>query len=222
MLDGIKAIYFDLDNTLIDRNAAHTACIEQFFDEFLPNFYFDNEQFDIEEADNWGYTLRSEFCEWFFQRYMPSGWDEASFWNYLQTNISNFVPPISEKLNQQLLELKKHYRIGIITNGSISNQSRKIQKAKLDSIFESENIHISQQYQLAKPDKAFFDIIMEQWGLKPEEVLYLGDDPRNDIKGGAAAGIKTCWVSYRREWNRSLQPNYIIDNLSDFFTARSI
>ena len=36
MLEGIKAIYFDLDNTLIDRNAAHITCLEQFFHENIP------------------------------------------------------------------------------------------------------------------------------------------------------------------------------------------
>lgn len=215
MLDGITTLYFDLDNTLIDRNAAFSACIEQFFDENLPNFFWGNEQFEVEEKDDSGYNSREEFGEWFIQHYQPTGWDEASFWNYMQTNISSFVTPISPKLNKILLQLQKNYRIGILTNGSISNQSRKINQAKLHTIFPTETIHISQQYHLSKPDKRLFELVLEQWQLQPHQMLYIGDDPINDILGAANVGIKTCWLSHFREWTAELQPDISINNLLD-------
>ena len=46
MLDGISTIYFDLDNTLINRNAAFLTCLQEFFDENMPNHYFKNEEFE--------------------------------------------------------------------------------------------------------------------------------------------------------------------------------
>ncbi|WMX16062.1 MULTISPECIES: HAD family hydrolase [unclassified Aureispira] len=218
MLDGISTIYFDLDNTLIDRNAAFLACMQQFFDENMPNYYFNNEAFEIENVDQSGYTPREEFVEWFIHYYQPQGWDETSFWNYVHANISSYVPPITPALRELLYKLKQQYRIGILTNGSISNQSRKIRNAQLDSIFSTETIHIAQQYHLSKPDTQLFELILEQWKLEPQHLLYVGDDPINDIKGAAKVGIKTAWVSHKREWIYKIKPDITIEHILEFNT----
>ena len=162
MLDSITTIYFDLDNTLINRNAAFLTCMQEFFDENMPHHYFKNEEFEIEKVDQYGYTPREEFVEWFIQYYQPQGWNETSFWNYIHANISDFVLPIPTALRDLLVSLQKQYKIGLLTNGSISNQSRKIRKAQLDTIFPAETIHISQQYNLSKPDVQLFELILEQ------------------------------------------------------------
>lgn len=216
MLDGISTIYFDLDNTLINRNAAFLTCLQEFFDENMPNHYFKNEEFEIEKVDQFGYTPREEFIEWFIQYYQPQGWDETGLWNYIHANISSFILPISTALRDLLVTLKKQYRIGLLSNGSISNQSRKIHKAKLDTIFSPETIHISQQYKLSKPDVQLFELILEQEQLQPQELLYVGDDPMNDIKGAARVGIKTAWVSHKREWIHKVKPDLIFENILDF------
>lgn len=213
MFEGITSIYFDLDNTLINRDAAFLACIEQFFDKNLPSYLFSNEAFEIDKNDHSGYTPREEFIEWFIKYYQPPGWDETSFWNYLQTNISNFVVPISTSLKHKLLILQQNYQIGILTNGSISNQSRKIQQAQLQTIFQPETIHISQQYHLSKPNQRLFELVLEQWQLLPHQMLYIGDDPMNDIIGASKVGIKTCWISHQREWASTIQPDFIIENI---------
>jgi putative hydrolase of the HAD superfamily len=216
MLDEISAIYFDLDNTLINRDAAFLACMQAFFDENMPNHYFKNEEFEIEKVDQFGYTPREEFVEWFIQYYQPKGWNETNFWDYLHANISNFVRPIQPALRDLLLRLQKQYKIGLLTNGSISNQSRKIRKAQLDTIFPTETIHISQQYNLSKPDVQLFELIVEQSKVQPQQLLYVGDDPMNDIKGAAKAGLKTAWISHQREWLFNVKPDFVFENILDF------
>ena len=214
MLDKIAAIYFDLDNTLIDRNAAHLACVEQFFDSHLPHLFFGNERFELEQNDNSGYTDRKEFCEWFIQHYQPQGWDESSFWNYMQTNIGSYVPLISDDLKIKLLQLKKRYKTGIITNGSTGNQCRKIRQASLQAIFPTETIYISQQHSVSKPDRAFFQIVLDDLQLPPSKLLYVGDDPMNDILGASQLGIQTCWLSHNRVWSQAKMPSSIIEDIS--------
>lgn len=213
-----KAIYFDLDNTLVDRNRAFTACLGQFFDAHLPHYYFGNEQYELEEIDNWGYTDLDEFVEWFIQHYQPSGWDESSVSNYIITNISSFIPASSAQLINLLQHLKQQCRIGIITNGSITNQSRKIKQAKLDQCFSPENIHISQQYQLAKPDAAFFSLVLEQWGYQGQDVWYIGDDPINDIEGAKQLDMTTVWVHHQRPWTQDFDFDFSVNSVLDLGT----
>lgn len=215
MPEPIACIYFDLDNTLIDRNAALMGCLATFFEEYLPQVYFYNEQPEIEENDDWGYVDRSDFVAWLIQKYQPWGWEEESLWKYIQTNISTHVAPVSSPLLKKLQQLQQNYRLGILTNGSISNQSRKIKQAQLDTIFSSQQIHISQQYQLEKPNSLLFERILEQEQLRPEQLLYVGDDPINDIAGPAQLGIATCWISHNREWTQDLMPTYIVEQVLD-------
>lgn len=214
MNETITTVYFDLDNTLIDRNAALEDCLRDFFEHYLPHIYFENEQPELEEQDDWGYTDRSDFATWFIQHYQPPGWEEGSFWTYLHTRISQYVRPTSEALKAQLQTWSQSYQLGILTNGSIANQSRKIQQAGLDRIFAPERIHISQQHQLKKPDTRLFERLLEVEGLQPHQLLYVGDNPRNDIVPAHHLGIHTAWVSHRREWSHpNVTPDYIIERV---------
>jgi putative hydrolase of the HAD superfamily len=37
-------------------------------------------------------------------------------------------------------------------------------------------------------------------GVQPEEILYVGDDPGNDVAGAATLGVNSCWVSFGRKF----------------------
>ena len=51
-----------------------------------------------------------------------------------------------------------------------------------------------------KPRKELFEYALNRTGLKPEEVLHIGDSLSSDIKGAGAVGIKAVWI------NRSGKP----------------
>lgn len=41
-----------------------------------------------------------------------------------------------------------------------------------------------------KPGRAFFDHVIQQAGCQPHEILYIGDDIRNDYEGAQSAGLE--------------------------------
>lgn len=196
----IAAIYFDLDNTLIDRNKAMDSCMAAFFQQYLLQYSYPKEQKKILLKDNWGYTTRTDFCQWFVQEYQPVSWTAVSFWQYLKTNISQYIPIMDDNIKKLLHQLQKKYQIGILTNGSIQNQAAKIKQSKLDTIFATNTIHISAEYGLSKPQPQLFQKIIEQTQLLPSQILYVGDDPLKDIWGANQVGIQTMWISHGREW----------------------
>lgn len=49
-----------------------------------------------------------------------------------------------------------------------------------------------------KPDPAPFKAAVEALGLKPFEVLFVGDWPERDIQGARAMGLKTAFARYGR------------------------
>lgn len=57
-----------------------------------------------------------------------------------------------------------------------------------------DGILISSDYGVKKPDLRFFEILLEQYQLKPEESIMIGNDERSDIAGAAKAGMDSCYI----------------------------
>ncbi|WP_160330387.1 HAD family hydrolase [Sphaerimonospora mesophila] len=62
-------------------------------------------------------------------------------------------------------------------------------------------ITTSEEWGVAKPDSAFFDRVVELAGVPPEETVYVGDHPANDVVPARAAGLLTCLIR-RGPWGR--------------------
>ena len=58
----------------------------------------------------------------------------------------------------------------------------------------TDGVYTSESLKCYKPDIEFFNAILEAEHLKPHEVLFIGDNPRDDIKGPKQAGIKTVFI----------------------------
>ncbi|MDL4776086.1 MULTISPECIES: HAD family hydrolase [Thermomonosporaceae] len=55
-------------------------------------------------------------------------------------------------------------------------------------------IAASEEWGVAKPDPAFFERLIEWTPGEPEEIVYVGDHPANDIGPANAAGLRTAMV----------------------------
>ena len=119
-------IFFDLDNTLIDRDQCYQEYLHMFFKQSNNRVIWNEYKHEILKKDNHGYTPRSVF-----ERYLTKHFiDRVLFDNYQKKYVvGDFVEPISLILKQKLNCLQEKYKIGILTNGSIINQETKIKKA---------------------------------------------------------------------------------------------
>jgi len=71
-----------------------------------------------------------------------------------------------------------------------------------------------------KPAREFFDYALSMMAMKPEEVLFVGNQRNTDIAGGEAYGIPTVWLSsdaYRSDDDASceVKPSFTIATLSE-------
>jgi putative hydrolase of the HAD superfamily len=90
-------------------------------------------------------------------------------------------------------ELKKHYKLALITNGAIDIQRDKIEGSNLSDFFDP--IIISGQVGSGKPNPKLFQMALEHLAVKPEETVMIGDSLSRDIGGARAVGIRTIWVN---------------------------
>ncbi len=106
-------------------------------------------------------------------------------------------------------------KLGLITNGSIRMQSRKLQCLALAPMFDT--ILISDAEGISKPDPQIFQRALERLNVSPARSVFVGDHPDVDVAGARAAGMQAIW---RRDPNgsRMIEADGVIDELGDLLT----
>ena len=71
---------------------------------------------------------------------------------------------------------------------------------------------------IGKPSRDFFHLAVKSMGLKPDEVLMIGDDIESDIKGAMDAGLRAALVKtgkfQSKDLNRGIRPDVILPDVS--------
>lgn len=192
----LKAIFLDLDNTLVDRDAAFKSYIQAFF--YKNKLSLSNQQLAlILKKDNHAYTSRTEFCTWFVLHFkLKKNWTAESFWLDMKSQLATYIPPVDPVVIQQIQTWQQQYIVAILSNGGSHNQRAKLQQTGLASLFEESHLFISGEIGVSKPNALFFKMALERFKLQPKEAVMIGDDRRNDIEGAKKVGLRTLWVNH--------------------------
>lgn len=221
-MGGYKAMLFDLDDTLLNRDHA----VEKLFLIVLEKCYEDvklserNEMLKkFKEYDNRGYgnndkvkVLEAFFDEFPPQYRLPHN-DIQDFWNRQFPNCFS----INQETVNIIKTIKMHVKVGIITNGSTQRQKAKIINTELNHYFET--IIISEEAGFSKPDKRIFELALKKLNVEPEDALFVGDDLEKDIGGCQNTGIKGIWFNPQRNNNDTeIKPYAEIKSLAELLS----
>ncbi|MGO4105148.1 HAD family hydrolase [Leifsonia sp. YAF41] len=114
-------------------------------------------------------------------------WFDAYFDHYQDSwSLHSDAMPCLDALEQAGV------RLGLITNGDLAFQQRKLQVTGLESRFEQ--VVASGSVGVAKPDPAIFRLACDLFGVAPASAVYVGDRLRTDAIGAAAAGLTGVWL----------------------------
>ena len=95
---------------------------------------------------------------------------------------------------EAIRRLAPHYRLGLLSNFDDARCGREVlADTGIAELFEA--VIISAEVRLRKPDPRIFRRMLEMLGLAPNEVLFVGDTPRDDVWGAYQVGIPTVWIS---------------------------
>lgn len=99
---------------------------------------------------------------------------------------------------ETLQRLKCKYRLGLLSNFTHAPAARKLlEEVGLRPFFQT--VLISGDLGYRKPHPWVFQKLLEDLGVASEELLYVGDDPGPDICGSLQAGIRPVWTIYAQE-----------------------
>lgn len=189
----LKAVIFDLDQTLLDRTRS--------LDKFL-NWQVDS--LGVVEA-----PLKSEFIQRFIlidangavwkdqvyaQLIREFGIHHLSASELLHSYIQEFrrfSTPFDD-VELTIEKLFKHgFKLGLISNGKSPFQEYNFQALGIDAYFSS--VIVSEAVHLRKPDPAIFQLSCQQLGVELSEAVYVGDNKSVDVEGAKNAGLQAIY-----------------------------
>jgi haloacid dehalogenase superfamily, subfamily IA, variant 3 with third motif having DD or ED/haloacid dehalogenase superfamily, subfamily IA, variant 1 with third motif having Dx(3-4)D or Dx(3-4)E len=89
--------------------------------------------------------------------------------------------------------VKRHARIGIVSNNVLDEQQDKLQVCALDRFVDE--LVVSGEVGVSKPDPTIFRVAMDRLRVRPEETVMVGDSWRADIEGARAVRIRPIWFN---------------------------
>lgn len=223
MKPAYEVVLFDLDHTLFDFDESERFAFAQMVDvaegAFGPDDFATYRQLNarlwkqVERGEILAGDVRkrrtAQFCE---QLGIEADQDQMTqaFIDGLGAGGELF-PGAVDVLEQ----LHSKVTMGLATNGISVVQRTKMARLGVDRYFDA--VVISDEVGVAKPDPAFFDLLLGQLD-DPERdgVLMVGDSLGSDMQGGINAGISTCWYNPGGDpVSGELQPTFEISHLTE-------
>ena len=117
------------------------------------------------------------------------------------SSVSSYLKPLTDSLyeatvketaksREVLLQLKQQYPMVLVSN-FYGNIATVLKEFKLDGIFDK--IIESAVVGVRKPDPQIFTLGVEALGMRPDEVVVVGDSMDKDIIPAGKAGCHTVW-----------------------------
>ena len=212
----IKAVIFDLDNTLIDfmkmKKHSCSAAIDAMIGAGL-NVKHDNATKVLFELyDKYGLEEKT-----IFQKFLKKIAGKVNY-KILASGIvayrkvrTGFLEPYSN-VDYVLLKLKSlEIKLGIVSDAPKLKAWIRLVSMKLSNYFDA--VVAFEDTNQRKPSKLPFEAVLKKLNLKPSECLMVGDWPERDIKGAKAIGMKTCFAKYGNPNIKKTDADYEISNI---------
>jgi putative hydrolase of the HAD superfamily len=189
----IRAVFFDFDGTLYDRDLALRRLAQEQHAIFKDELGVDESTFvsRVLALDAHGQARPNRFHHRLLE---TLGLGEELADRLESTFRENF--PGHCKLPEDCLPTLKALKssgikLAIITNGPVNWQMRKIRQSGVEPFFDC--ILVSEAEGISKPNPQIFMRALDRCGVHPNETIFVGDYPEYDIAGALAAGLTPVW-----------------------------
>ncbi|XP_044013307.1 N-acylneuraminate-9-phosphatase isoform X1 [Aphidius gifuensis] len=226
----ITTIFFDLDNTLIETRKGDNLACKKLTEELMQLYQVDSDtstkitstylkQFrkcpdnSAYDLDTWRTTLWSKALG---DKYSYLSKKIYERWLYLRYHYLG----LTIETKNMLIELRKKYLIGLISNGPSKAQWEKINQLNLSNYFDV--ILVSGDLPWEKPEPKIFYEACRLIGSLPHNCIMVGDKLETDILGGIEAGLAgTVWLPISDKTRLTPddpKPGYTIKRITDLMT----
>ncbi|MBP1989419.1 HAD family hydrolase [Paenibacillus eucommiae] len=208
-----KVIFFDMNNTLVDRRQCFDSAFVKVIDEYTARWEPDDFTWTSQDA------LHSYKLEWSRQRRLsprqPVSPEELrqiclqkglqpfpvavnpafsrSFFSRVEQEEDSYVtvfPGVMETLEA----LSERYKLAIISNGERTRLESNLANLKLDKWISEDRLFSSKRDGIRKPQSAIYETAMEAMKVTPEQCVMVGNSWKNDVVGPTKCGMDAIWI----------------------------
>ena len=220
-MNNTKAIVFDAYGTLFDVNSAAEKCKEKIGGQW-------------ETFANYWRTTQLEYT--WLRSLMKRHKD---FWQITEDSLdkSMLTFKIDKSMRNELLNLykelstfpevktvleelkKKSIKLAILSNGTTSLLSNLVKNSNLENLFD--DVFSIEEVKIYKPDPKVYDIPINKYKVKKEEITFLSANTW-DVSGGGNYGYNAIWVNRNNNVFDKLDytPKYEVKNLKELLDLK--
>ncbi len=218
-MKNIKAIIFDAYGTLFDVNSAAEKCKDKIGDKWegFANFWRTTQleytwlrSLMKRHKDFWQITEDS------LDKSMKAFNIDPSMRNEL-LNLYKVLSPFKE-VPETLKTLKqKSFKLAILSNGTPTLLNDLVKSNNLDNLFD--DIFSIEEVGIYKPDSKVYDLPINKYKIKSNEVAFLSANTW-DVSGGGNYGFQSIWVNRNNNIfdNLDYKPDNQINSLSELIS----
>lgn len=214
----MRAVLFDLDNTLMDRHHAlrrYISLFAEYFAQQIDGMALETVAAIFIAADGGGYTPKPQALEQVRQRLT---WKDRPSLDEIQTHYHETYPHCALEMpgaKETLIALRaRDLKTAIITNGGTRTQNTKIDLLGLRDLVDA--VVVSEAAGIKKPDAQIFLMALEEIEVEASAAIFVGDHPNNDVLGAQRAGLAAVWMRGYHPWPQDeSEPQWQVDRLID-------
>lgn len=217
----MKAVIFDLDDTLIDfverKNLVIKESVKAMIDSGL------DEDYDSLLEDFSNFYWKQIEDQKIFQKYLMKKYGKIDYkvlahaiLAYRKTNSGLLRPyPGAKKL---LIELKqKGFKLAILSDAPKLEAYIRLCSVGFEDFFDV--ILTGDDVPSLKPSKKAFLMAAKKLKLDPKECFMVGDRPKKDVEGAKGLGMKTILVRYNHSEKVGTKADYEVNSIKELFST---
>ncbi len=209
----LKAVLFDLDNTLIDfvlfKKQCSKAAIRAMIEAGLG--------MEEEKASALLFKMYDDFGwedQRIFERFLKKVSRKVDYRilangiaAYRRVKTGHLTP--YPRIMETLIKLKsKGLILGIVSDAPKMQAWLRLAETNISEFFDV--VVALEDTGRLKPSRMPFKQAIKKLGFKPEEILFVGDNPERDIKGAKRVGMKTALAEYGQLIKGKSKPDFIL------------
>jgi putative hydrolase of the HAD superfamily len=204
-VNQLQAIIFDLDDTLYSEEDFVLSGFRAVADWAAEKLGIESQEGYISLSSLYHQGIRNNTFDFWLSLHQVETSDITIKLIDVYRNHSPNINPFPE-INTLLQNLSRFYKIGLVSDGYLAVQKRKLAALKLEHFFDAIVFSDELGRENWKPSIEPFKKVLEKLHTTPKHSIYIGDNPKKDFFGARQLGMYTIQIKHQKSEYGELEP----------------